>query len=572
MENVFDSATNVIILFTAAMFVVELVYPKIIIYLSLIPALVFKRPRTVLTHAFLHANVAHLFFNMLFLWVLGRHLERRIGKIPFIISYLIIAAIVGMLHAILCLTVMPEYAYVPALGASGAVMGILGMSVVYLRGLELYVILFPVPIPMRMNVKQLAITLFLLETIMAVTGLEPGIAHDAHIFGLIIGYVIARSSVSPIGIRIPSVSKKGIREVSVFRTKREPKYVREFYVYSPEDALCIKKLTDALVRLNKGKEVDPKELFLLIQTCDPSLALKTLMFLDREYLTLKEIKIILFIAILDTLIRAYETGGADVTFKRISREYLMDLWKYVDVRRQSAEGFWLNILGEKTFDTSVYKEIRGKFKEDAQKAYRISVSRLVSCPYYSVFYSEEYGSHYYLRGKLFEDSLISYAEKYLGYKTIERGKLVYALVELDERVKGYDRAIVHGFVDGIAERGGTKYIVEIKSTVGEPIVTLRLAQLSVYMRLYKTMTGEDVNGLLIAYIEQRDPPIAIRRVSLKEDMKKFIIERVKAFIRLEKKPIDKNVCAICPLKDRCEFRTGNPYRDARRFLMLGVTV
>jgi len=238
---------------------------------------------------------------------------------------------------------------------------------------------------------------------------------------------------------------------------------------------------------------------------------------------------------------------------------MSELIDFIDVKRLRSEDFWLDILSERRFDSSVYKAIREKYKEKADKAFRISVTRLVSCPYYSTFFSEEYGSHYYLRGKLFEEALIDYLARERKLEELKRQVFLYNLIELDEVVKGYEYAIIHGFADAIARKGNSAVIIEAKSSFGKPRIITRIAQLATYVRLYNETIG-NAYGLLIAYIEERDPPIAIRRVSVKKDLKKFVLERVKAYIRLEKNPIDKSVCDVCPIRDKCEFRTRSPYR------------
>jgi membrane associated rhomboid family serine protease len=80
-----------------------------------------------ITSAFLHANLIHLFFNMLFLWWFGRPLENLIGPGRFLSVYLV-SALAGAAGALLF---SPEGITV---GASGAVFGILGAGFVLERG------------------------------------------------------------------------------------------------------------------------------------------------------------------------------------------------------------------------------------------------------------------------------------------------------------------------------------------------------------------------------------------------------------------------------------------------------
>src|SRR3954469_18505234 len=87
---------------------------------------------TLLTSMFMHGGLMHLFGNMLFLWIFGDNLEDRLGRVRYLIFYLVCGIIASLAH------VFTTYAfgsnpYVPSLGASGAISGVLGG----------YVLLFP---------------------------------------------------------------------------------------------------------------------------------------------------------------------------------------------------------------------------------------------------------------------------------------------------------------------------------------------------------------------------------------------------------------------------------------------
>ncbi|MFA5746815.1 MAG: rhomboid family intramembrane serine protease [Candidatus Paceibacterota bacterium] len=73
------------------------------------------------TSLFLHANIAHLLGNMLFLWVFGESLERKFGGLKFLLFYLACALGAAFLYSFAAVDKT-----VPAIGASGAIAGILG--------------------------------------------------------------------------------------------------------------------------------------------------------------------------------------------------------------------------------------------------------------------------------------------------------------------------------------------------------------------------------------------------------------------------------------------------------------
>ena len=75
----------------------------------------------VLTSMFMHADVFHVGFNMLFLWVFGNNVEDRLGKVRFALFYLVCGLAAAFAHIL----VNPSSA-IPTIGASGAVSGVLG--------------------------------------------------------------------------------------------------------------------------------------------------------------------------------------------------------------------------------------------------------------------------------------------------------------------------------------------------------------------------------------------------------------------------------------------------------------
>ncbi len=81
-----------------------------------------------LTSIFLHGGWLHLFGNIIFLWVFGDNVEDRFGHVPYFLFYLFAGVAASFFHA-----VFNPVSQVPAIGASGAIAGVLGA----------YFILFP---------------------------------------------------------------------------------------------------------------------------------------------------------------------------------------------------------------------------------------------------------------------------------------------------------------------------------------------------------------------------------------------------------------------------------------------
>lgn len=133
------------------------------------------------TYMFLHASVEHIFFNMFALWMFGRTLEYALGSKRFLIYYMVCgvgAALVQM--GVAGLT--GEFG-IQLLGASGAVMGLL-LAFGVLWPNSIIMLLIP-PIPLK--AKWFVIIYAAIELLLGWTGRDPGVAHFAHIGGMLWG-------------------------------------------------------------------------------------------------------------------------------------------------------------------------------------------------------------------------------------------------------------------------------------------------------------------------------------------------------------------------------------------------
>ncbi len=142
-----------------------------------VPNKMFERPYSLITSAFLHADLSHLFFNMFALLFFGSFLERRLGRNKFIIIYFL-SAIFGSL------TYFAFYpsSNVPALGASAAIFGILGTLAILYPNLIVWVGFTPMPILFAAFIWGI-ISFFGIFT-------PSSIAHHAHLGGLLTGILI----------------------------------------------------------------------------------------------------------------------------------------------------------------------------------------------------------------------------------------------------------------------------------------------------------------------------------------------------------------------------------------------
>lgn len=135
----------------------------------------------VLSSGFLHGSIGHLFFNMLTLYFFGPSLERVLGGPKFAVVYFG-SLVAGSLFTILRHRNEPRYR---AIGASGAVSGVLFGFVLFAPFADLMLILLPIPIP--------AVIFALLYVVVSIWGMERrigNIGHAAHLGGAIGGVVL----------------------------------------------------------------------------------------------------------------------------------------------------------------------------------------------------------------------------------------------------------------------------------------------------------------------------------------------------------------------------------------------
>ncbi|MCC7570274.1 rhomboid family intramembrane serine protease [Candidatus Micrarchaeota archaeon] len=133
------------------------------------------------TSMFLHIGFFHLFVNMYGLFIFGKSVEKKTN----LFVLFIVCGLAGNL-LYLAMAQMGVIGMIPAVGASGAVYGILGAFVVLYPDAKLYMLFFPV----GLSGKTAAIIYGLFE--FGTMFLDDGIGHAAHLGGLIIGFLFAK--------------------------------------------------------------------------------------------------------------------------------------------------------------------------------------------------------------------------------------------------------------------------------------------------------------------------------------------------------------------------------------------
>lgn len=146
-------------------------------------------PWQLLTYGFMHGNIGHLLFNMLALLMFGAPIEHTWGQRRFLTYYLV--CVVG---AAVCQLIVGAWtlsqggeAY-PTVGASGGIFGLL-LAYGMLFPQQRVMLLIP-PIPMK--ARTLVIVYGVIELLMGITNTMPGVAHFAHLGGMLFGWLLIR--------------------------------------------------------------------------------------------------------------------------------------------------------------------------------------------------------------------------------------------------------------------------------------------------------------------------------------------------------------------------------------------
>jgi rhomboid family protein len=147
---------------------------------------------TLLTSMFMHAGLAHLFGNMLFLWVFGDNIENSMGHLRYLLFYLVCGVLASSAH-VATVVGLGQNPLLPSLGASGAISGVLGG----------YLLLFPKR-AVRMLMLRTVVTVpavvaigmwFAFQIISGIGmlgGSASGVAYGAHVGGFVAGFVLVK--------------------------------------------------------------------------------------------------------------------------------------------------------------------------------------------------------------------------------------------------------------------------------------------------------------------------------------------------------------------------------------------
>lgn len=145
-------------------------------------------PWQLVTHAFLHGSWPHLLFNAFALFQFGSAVERVLGSKRFAFYYFFCVIGAGLCQLLVTTAMLDPANPVATVGASGGVFGLLLAFAIYYPNARLIFFLIPVPVPAKIAV----IIYGAIELFLGLSGAQSGVAHFAHLGGLLFGWLLIR--------------------------------------------------------------------------------------------------------------------------------------------------------------------------------------------------------------------------------------------------------------------------------------------------------------------------------------------------------------------------------------------
>lgn len=184
--------TTALIVANVAVFLLQGIAPGVVVPLALWPLASSASgvgasfaPWQLLTYAFLHGGLVHLAFNMFALYMFGGAIEQVFGSRRYLIYYLVCVLSAALSQLAVAALMGGIY---PTIGASGGVFGLLLAYGMYFPNNRVMLLFPPIPMPARVFVFVYAA----IELYLGVTGSQAGVAHFAHLGGMIGGFIMLR--------------------------------------------------------------------------------------------------------------------------------------------------------------------------------------------------------------------------------------------------------------------------------------------------------------------------------------------------------------------------------------------
>ena len=152
-----------------------------------------ERLFTLFTSMFLHGDILHIFGNMLYLFVFGDNVEDRFGHAKFLFLYLIFGVLGGLAQSYVTIMFNEADALIPAIGASGAISGVLGAYIMFFPRARIVSVAIVYYLIRIIKVPALIFIgfWFILQFLYVLIGSLGGVAYWAHIGGFFAGFIVA---------------------------------------------------------------------------------------------------------------------------------------------------------------------------------------------------------------------------------------------------------------------------------------------------------------------------------------------------------------------------------------------
>lgn len=190
-----------------------------------VPDLVFQGDYFALvTSMFLHGGVVHIIGNMVFLYIFGDNIEDRFGHFKYLILYLFWGIAAGIIHSFYAVSV--GGGDIPAVGASGAISGVLGAYLILFPRAKIFTVITAFFITtVRIPALAYIPIWFILQIIFSIFNPEGGVAYLAHIGGFVVGAGVSFLAKT----FFPSVFQGSVGGKKTYLNKSPKVYSRGFY-------------------------------------------------------------------------------------------------------------------------------------------------------------------------------------------------------------------------------------------------------------------------------------------------------------------------------------------------------
>ena len=200
---VLPPVTKALLIALAAAFLVQLLAPGVTeLYFALwplgehvigtgadgLPVSVGFLPWQILTYGLLHGSPGHLFFNGLALFMFGGSLEQTWGSRRFLAYFVICVAGAGLVQLVVVSSGITGQGLYPTIGASGGVFGLLLAYGMLFPNRQVMLLIPPIP----MKARTFVIVFGAIELLMGVFNTASGVAHFAHLGGMLFGWLVIR--------------------------------------------------------------------------------------------------------------------------------------------------------------------------------------------------------------------------------------------------------------------------------------------------------------------------------------------------------------------------------------------